>query len=175
MKLRLSTEPADTAKHKCLVLALFADEKPPRGICGFIDWRLNGYISREIKRGGISGKLAERVIIPTPPRLSTELLMICGMGNAAKFSAEQMRRFAHLAIESVDKLLIDDFSLELPGANRVNLALADVAQATAAGFFDYLSQDAKKMNKIKSCLLTVPEQVKEAANGVKSFKSKIKD
>jgi hypothetical protein len=150
MKLRLSTEPADTAKHKCLVLALFADEKPPCGICGFIDWRLNGYISREIKRGGISGKLAERVIIPTPPRLNTELLMICGMGNAAKFSAEQMRRFAHLAIESVDKLLIDDFSLELPGTNRVNLALADVAQATAAGFFDYLSQDAKKneQNKI---------------------------
>jgi len=28
-------------------LGVFADEKPPRGIGGFIDWRLNGMISRE--------------------------------------------------------------------------------------------------------------------------------
>jgi hypothetical protein len=173
MKLQLSTEPADTVKQKCLVLGVFADEKPPRGICGFVDWRLNGYISREIKQGNISGKLAEKILVPAPPRLNAELLMICGMGNASKFTTEQMERFAYLTIESVDKLLLDDFSLELPGPNRVNLPLADVAEATARGFYDYLAQDAKKINKIKSCLLTLPEQSKEATAGVKSFKAKI--
>ena len=175
MKLQLSSEPADTLKHKCLALGVFADEKPPRGICGFIDWRLNGYISREIRQGNISGKLAEKIIIPAPPRLNAEILMICGMGTAAKFSTEQMQRFAHLTIESIDKLLIDDFSLELPGPNRVTLALADVAQAAAAGFFEYLSQDARRMNKIKTCLLMSPAQVKEATIGVKNFKAKIKE
>ncbi len=64
MKLHLSIEPPDVPKHKCLALGIFADEKPPRGICGFIDWRLNGLISREIKRGKINGEFAEKTIIP---------------------------------------------------------------------------------------------------------------
>jgi hypothetical protein len=45
-------------------LGIFSDEKPPRGICGFIDWRLNGLISHQIKQGKIGGKFAEKVIFP---------------------------------------------------------------------------------------------------------------
>jgi len=48
MQVALSTESPDLPAHKCLALGIFSDEKPPRGVCGFIDWRLNGFISREI-------------------------------------------------------------------------------------------------------------------------------
>lgn len=175
MKIRLSAEPADLSKHKCLVLGVFSDEKPPRGICGFVDWRLNGYISREIKQGNIDGKFTEKVIIAFPPRLNSELLMLYGMGNVSKFDKKKIHKFAYQLISAVDKLLIDDFSLELPGADRVNIDTADIAETVAQGFFDYLSENADKINKIKSCLLTYPEQLKEATAGIRRFKSKLKE
>ncbi|MEQ8161652.1 MAG: leucyl aminopeptidase, partial [Smithellaceae bacterium] len=64
MQVTLSTEAPDLPAHKCLALGIFSDEKPPRGVCGFIDWRLNGFISREIKQGRILGRFGEKVIIP---------------------------------------------------------------------------------------------------------------
>lgn len=174
MNIHLSTETPDTSKHKCLVLGIFADERPPRGICGFIDWRLNGLISREIKKGRIAGDFAEKVIIPFPPRINSEILMLCGMGNTSQCSTKQIFQVAYQLIASIDKLQIDDFSFELPDEKRVNLSITEVAEAVASGFFGYLSRDAGNPNKITPRLLTFPEQVKEAAEGIKNFKSKIK-
>jgi hypothetical protein len=71
MKITLSTDAPDLPKHKCLVLGIFSDEKPPRGICGLIDWRLNGMISQEIKQGRITGDFMEKILIPFPRRIGT--------------------------------------------------------------------------------------------------------
>ena len=80
MRLSLSIENPDLPKHPCLALGIFEDEKPPRGIGGFIDWRLNGMLSREIKSGRISGGFKEKVIIPFPGRIGSEILLLFGLG-----------------------------------------------------------------------------------------------
>ena len=174
MKLHLSTEPPDVPKHKCLALGIFADEKPPRGICGFIDWRLNGLISREIKLGKISGEFAEKTIIPFPQRIGAEYLLFFGMGKLARFNT-RIHTAAYQLIAAVDGLLISDFAFELPGENRINLDTAGIAEAMVTGFFDYLSQDAEKLNKMTSRLVTSPAKVKDVSAGIKSFKAKVKD
>src|SRR4030043_383036 len=175
MKLHLSTEPPDVPKHKCLALGIFADEKPPRGICGFIDWRLNGLISREIKQRKISGEFSEKAMIPFPQRIGSELLLLFGMGNLTKFNNERIHDAAYQIMAVIDGLLITDFAFELPDENRIGLDTADVAAAAVSGFFDYLSKDADKLRKMTSCLVTSPSQVKEIALGVKNFKSKVKN
>ncbi len=175
MKIHLTTEPPDVPKHKCLVLGIFADEKPPRGICGFIDWRLNGLISREIKRGKISGEFAEKAIIPFPQRIGAEYLLFFGMGKLTKFNTERIHNAAYQLVAAVDGLLITDFAFELPGENRISLDTAGIAEAMVTGFFDYLSKDAKKLNKMTSRFVTSLAQVKDVSTGIKNFKANVKD
>ena len=53
MQIKLTTESLDRLPHECLVLGFFSDERPPRGNGGFVDWRLNGLVSRLIADGKI--------------------------------------------------------------------------------------------------------------------------
>ncbi len=62
-----------------MALGIFEDEKPPRGIGGLIDWRLNGMLSREIKNGRIGGGFREKVVIPFPERIGSEILLLFGL------------------------------------------------------------------------------------------------
>jgi len=175
MKLHLSTEPPDVPKHKCLALGIFVDEKPPRGICGFIDWRLNGLISREIKREKISGEFAEKAILPFPQRIGAEYLLLFGMGKLARFNAEKIHDAAYQLVAAVDGMLMDEFAFELPGENRISLDTAGIVEAMVTGFFDYLSQHTEKLRKMTSCLVTSPAQVKDVSTGIKNFKANVKD
>src|SRR5664280_2101122 len=95
MQITLSTEAPDLPKYKCLVLGIFSDEKPPRGICGFIDWRLNGFISREIKQGRITGELMEKVAIPFPQRIGAEILILFGLGNLSEINYDRIYSAAY--------------------------------------------------------------------------------
>lgn len=50
MKIKITTASPDALNHDTLILGFFSDERPPRGYCGLVDWRLNGIISTEIAR-----------------------------------------------------------------------------------------------------------------------------
>jgi len=176
MQVILSTESPDLPGHQCLVLGVFSDEKPPRGICGFIDWRLNGFISREIKAGRITGDFLEKVIIPPyPRRINAELLLLCGMGTTTELSYDRISTAARSIMGTVDGLRIKNFAFELPGENREGTATADIVEAMIAGFFEYLSQDIDKLSGTTSCIVTSAAQIKEVSAGIRQFKSRVKD
>jgi hypothetical protein len=155
-------------------LGIFSDEKPPRGICGFIDWRLNGLISREIKQGKIGGKFAEKVIIPFPQRIGTEILMLFGLGSRAAANYDKIQTAAYQVISAVDAMMLNNFAFDLPGENRISMGTADIAEAMVTGFFDYLSKDGKKLSKITPCMITSADHLKEASIGIKNFRAKVR-
>jgi len=174
MQIHLSTEPPDLPKHKCLALGIFSDEKPPRGMCGFIDWRLNGLISHQIKQGKIAGKFAEKVIIPFPQRIGTEILMLFGLGSRSAVNYDKIQTAAYQVISAVDTMLLDNFAFDLPGENRINMDTAEIAEAMVTGFFDYLSKDQKKLAKMTPCIVTSAAQLKDVSAGIKNFKTKVR-
>ena len=175
MQLTLSTEESDRPKHKCLVLCIFSDEKPPRGIGGFIDWRLNGMLSREIKQGRITGDFLEKILMPSPQRLGTEMLFLFGMGKIADTNYDRIYTAAHNLARTVDAMLIHNFSFDLPGVGRSGLTIAGTAEAMITGFFDFLSEDENKLSHMTSCIVTTPDNVKEVSLGIKNFKTNIRD
>jgi hypothetical protein len=175
MQIHLSTEPPDLPKHKCMVLGIFSDEKPPRGICGFIDWRLNGLISREIKQGKIGGEFAEKVIISFPQRIGSEILMLFGLGNRATANYDKIQTSAYQIISAIDTMLLNNFAFDLPGENRISMDTADIAQAMVTGFFDYLSKDEEKLSKMTPCMITSAGHLKEVSIGIKNFQAKVRD
>ena len=175
MQVILSTESPDLPGNKFLALGIFSDEKPPRGICGFIDWRLNGFISQEMKQGRISGKFMEKIVIPFPGRMGTEILFLFGLGPVAKFNYKRIYTSAYQIVGVVDGMLLNNFAFELPGENRGSLATADIVEAMMTGFFDYLSKDIEKPANMTSCIVTSAGNVKEISTGIQHFKSAGKD
>ncbi len=175
MQIILSTETPDLPKHKCLVLGIFSDEKPPRGICGFIDWRLNGMISREIKQGRITGDFMEKILIPFPRRIGSEMLFLFGLGKFSDTNYDRIYTAAHHIARTVDTMLINNFSIDLPGIGRSDLAAAGTVEAMITGFFDFLSEDVDKLASKTCCIVTSPANVEEVSLGIRNFKTNVRD
>jgi hypothetical protein len=175
MQLNLSTENPDLPKHKCLALGIFADEKPPRGICGFIDWRLNGMISREIKQGRISGEFAEKIVIPLPRRIGAEILLLFGLGNISEINYDKLYNAAYAITKSVDGMALNSFAFELYGEGRSNLVTSNIVEAMITGIFDFLSTDVEKLGSMSVCAVTSSINVQEVSHGIKQFKSNVND
>jgi hypothetical protein len=175
MQVILSTESPDLPHHKCLALGIFSDERPPRGICGFIDWRLNGFISREIKQGRINGDFMEKVVIPFPKRIGSEILLLFGLGPLTEFNYDRVYASAFHIIAAVDRMLIKDFAFDLVGENRGPLETAGIVEAMVTGYFDYLSEDITKLTDMTCCIVTSCDHVKEVSQGIQRFKSHVKD
>lgn len=175
MQVIISTESPDLPEHKCLALGIFPDEKPPRGICGFLDWRLNGFISREMKQGKISGEFSEKVIIPFPGRIGAEMLFLFGLGPLAEFTYERIYTSAYEIAGAVDGMLLNNFAFDLPGENRSHLATAGIVEAMMTGFFDYLANDIEKLADMTACMVTSSTTLKEISDGVQHFKANVRD
>lgn len=174
MQLNLSTQPPDQPNHNCLVLGLFSDEKPPRGICGFVDWRLNGMISREIKNSHILGDMKEKVAIPYPGRIASDLLLLLGLGAVSDLTYDRIYEAAYEIVRVVDKMHLRDFAFDLPGDGRSGLATAGAMEAMITGFFDSLSEDISKLTAMRACLVTSSDRLKEVAEGILRFHKNVR-
>ncbi|MEN6469078.1 MAG: M17 family peptidase N-terminal domain-containing protein [Smithella sp.] len=174
MQLNLTTHPPDRQRHKCLALGFFSDEKPPRGICGLMDWRLNGMISQEIKRGRVTGEFKEKVAIPHPDRVHSDVLFLFGLGHIDDLSYDRIYTAAYEMVATVDKMKIRDFAFDLPGEGRSGLTTAGVLEAMITGFFDCLSEDVSKLASMNMCLVTSPERLKDVAAGVAQFHKNVR-
>lgn len=174
MQITLSTQPPDRQKHKCLVLGFFDDEKPPRGICGLMDWRLNSLISREIKQGHIRGEFKEQVAIPWPERIDAEMLFLFGLGDLADLSYDRIYEAAYAVMTAAGRMKLWNFAFDLPGDGRSMLSPAGVLEAMLTGFFDCLSEDISRLTHTNICLVTSPQNLQEVALGMKRFNENVR-
>ena len=175
MQLTISTENPDLPKHKCLALGIFADEKPPRGICGFIDWRLNGMISKEIKRGRISGEFKEKIVIPFPQRIGAEMLLLFGLGNSHDINYDKIYNAAYLIAEAIEGMALHSFAFDICGVGRSSLVTANIVEAMVTGIFDFLSADIEKIANMTACIVASSSHLQEVSLGIKQFKTNVQD
>lgn len=175
MQLILSTENPDLPKHECLALGIFTDEKPPRGTCGFIDWRLNGMISREIKQGVIGGEFMEKILIPYPRRVGAKMLLLFGLGNSYDINYDKIYNAAYLITETIDKMSLNSFGFEICGDGRSNLTTTNIVEAMVTGIFDFLSSDIQKIARMSACLVAKPSSLQDVSAGIQQFKTNVND
>lgn len=176
MQINFSTESADLPLHKCLALGIFSDERPPRGIGGLLDWRLNGFISREIKQGRISGEFQEKVVIPFPGRIGSEILLLFGLGTLNDVNYDRIYTAAYQTVSTVADMQLNNFAVDLPGEGRsATLNAAGIVETMVTGFFDCLSKDIERLSNMTSCFVTTSDKVKEIATGIQRFKSNVHD
>jgi len=144
--------------------------KTPRGVCGFIDWRLDGMISAEIKKGHISGHWEERTVIPFPRKVRSEMLLLFGLGHSREINYDKIYNSAFTIAEVTDKIGLDDFAFELFGKGRSGLETPHIVEAMVTGIFDFVAADIRKLEKKKSCIIASSADLEKSLWGSDNLK-----
>ncbi len=98
-----------------LISGLFVDERPPGGLLGLVDWRMNGDISRRCLDGWVTGVDGERVLMPGRVGLSAERLVVMGLGFRSGFDEGRYTRAIRAFVDVLVGLGPRRVVLELPG------------------------------------------------------------
>ncbi len=133
-----------------LIVNLFEGVTAPNGATGAVDQALNGAISELIAQGDLSGKAGEVAVVYPRGVIPAKRVLVVGLGKAAGFNLEGVRRAAATAIKKAQDLKARHVATIVHGAGIGGLDVAAAAQATTEGSLLALYQfDAQKHNPEK--------------------------
>ena len=175
MRITVTTESLDRLRRECLVLGFFSDERPPRGNGGFVDWRLNGLVSRLIAEGRIRGDFSERVLIESQRRIPPQKIVLFGLGKRGELSYETLREAGARMTETAVRIHCFDFAVEVPAANRSLLETAEMTTAFTTGMFEFLSGDPRAGAAAAPCLLSDESLFQKTLLGIHKLRLNVRD
>jgi hypothetical protein len=146
MKITISTASPDALARETLILGFFSDERPPKGYCGLVDWRLNGVISTEIAAGRISGNFLEKIACSFPGRIRVSRLLLFGMGALTELTYDKLYDAGFEMARTVGGLGATDLALPMPAAGRGPLKLPGMTEAMVTGIFDGCAQEPDRLS-----------------------------
>ena len=139
MDLRFTTpqlRQLDLSGTEVLVASLAADERPPHGVAGLVDWRLAGRISQLIQSGFAAGSVGEVLLVPGRPKLPFDKLLVFGVGAQRDFDEGVFRAVIDRILHTLEGLRARTAVVELPGRHFDALAperAADILLERAGG------------------------------------------
>lgn len=101
-----------------LAIPLAADERPPRGTAGLIDYRLAGRVSEAIETGALRGEVGEKVFLSGRPKLPFDRIFLYGQGDLDRFNPHIYAGLIDQILETLDNLGVRRAVVELPGRAR---------------------------------------------------------
>lgn len=130
----------DGLRAEILVGSLGSDERPPAGVCGLMDWRLEGRITRLCETGVLTGARGERLLLMPRVRLSAERVLIWGLGPVlGSPTSPDDADPAAAYLEAIDDLArvlgglrVQAAAIELPGRHLEKLPAVDAVTAWLA-------------------------------------------
>lgn len=175
MQIRISTKSLDVLDHEGLVLGFFSDERPPRGYCGLVDWRLNGVISTKMAKGKITGVFMEKVLIAPYQRIPSSKILLFGLGKSTELTCDTLYMAGYNISETITKIGCKDFAFDIPVVGRCSLEVPLMTEAMIAGCFDFLSKDIEELNSVLPCVLGDESCFDEIVLGLHKFKVSVKE
>ena len=175
MKIKISQASPDTLCHDTLILGFFSDERPPKGYCGLVDWRLNGMISNEIVRGRISGDFQEKLLCAFPGRIRISRLLLFGLGSLSLLTYDRLYNAGYQMAETATGIQTTDLAFPIPAAGRGVLKLSGMVEAMLTGLFDGF---ACKPEEPSAILLEIPvreDHADEIRAGLGGFRDHVGD
>ncbi|MFH1263575.1 MAG: M17 family peptidase N-terminal domain-containing protein [Pseudomonadota bacterium] len=116
MRAEKFTKPLDDLQTDLIVVTLYENERPPRGVHGLIDWRLHGFISRAILSGTVAGVENESVLMPLGRKLPARRLLVLGLGKKETYDLARARHTAYRLGKTVAQLCANDVAVFFPPA-----------------------------------------------------------
>jgi len=180
MDVILSTEGIDLQKCDVLVTGFFQDERPLRGSSGWMDWRLNGMLSRFLIEKRLNGDWQEATLIPSQGRVMPRMILLLGLGKVREYSYLRLRELSPYLLVTLKKLNISNVCLSLPYEESYNVDCGKLAEVLIEGIADCLDLDQYLFNKewIKTLRLFFAEgeeRFPEILLGVQTAQSILED
>jgi hypothetical protein len=138
MDIILSTEKTDVQECDVLVTGFFQDERPLKGSSGWMDWRLNGLLSRFLIEKRLTGDWQEKTLIPSQGRVMPRMVLLLGLGKVKEYSYLRMREISPYILEILRKLNTSSFCLSLPHEESYNVDCGKLAEVLIEGIADCL-------------------------------------
>jgi hypothetical protein len=169
MKIKISTASPDTLVRETLILGFFSDERPPKGYCGLVDWRLNGMISAEIARGRISGVFLEKIACAFPRRIHISRLLLLGLGALSELTYDRLYNAGFEMARTIDGIGATDLAIPVPAAGRGPLHIAGMTEALITGIFDGYPEDAERRSSLCLEIPAQAEHTDQIRKGLEQF------
>ena len=144
MKIKISTASPEALARETLILGFFSDERPPKGYCGLVDWRLNGMISTAIAGERISGTFLEKIAYAFPTRIHASRLLLFGLGAVSDLTYDRLYNAGFEMAKTVNGIGATDLAIPMPAAGRGPLQLAGMTEALITGIFDGCAHEPEK-------------------------------
>jgi len=112
----------DLLGTEVIVAAIAADERPPHGVAGLVDWRLAGRVSALLESGFAQGVVGEVVLIPGRPKLPFDKVLLFGIGPRQDFNEAIFRTVVVRILKTLEGLRARTAVVELPGRHFDGIA-----------------------------------------------------
>lgn len=178
MDVIISKEAVDLQESDLLVAPFFQDERPLRGSIGWIDWRLNGILSRLLIDNKLKGEWREKILIPSEGRISPRLILLIGLGEVRGYSYLTVREIVPFIMGTLKNLKASHLCLSLPFGEEYNVDCGKLTAVLLEGITDRLDQYPSDREWVESLTLSFgegEERFSEILYGVQTAKSILKD
>jgi hypothetical protein len=142
MEVILSTLQADAYECEILVVGFFEDERPLRGSTGWVDWRLNGVLSRYLLEKKLLGIWKEMTLIPSQARILSPLILLVGLGKIREYSYLRLRELFPFLLETLKKLKVSKICFSLPEDGEHQVEAGKLAEVLMEGIADGMDESA---------------------------------
>jgi hypothetical protein len=180
MDVILSKEKVDVQECDVLVTGFFKDERPLKGSSGWIDWRLNGMLSRFLMEKKLTGAWKETILIPSQGRIIPRMILLMGLGLVKEYSYLRLRDLPPHLLETLKKLDASNVCLSLPYEESTSVDCGKLAEVLIEGIADCFDLSGYPFNEewIKNLRLYFAEGEEnffEILVGVQTAKSILED
>jgi len=176
MDIILSKERVDVQECDVLVTGFFKDERPLKGSSGWIDWRLNGKLSRLLMEKKLTGDWKEATLIPTQGRVLPRLTLLLGLGEVKEYNYLRLRELPPHLLEILKKLDAINVCLSLPYEESYHVSCGKLAEVLIKGIADCLNLSGYPFNgewikKLRLHFAEGEEHLSEVLSGVQTAKT----
>jgi hypothetical protein len=147
MDIILSNKGIDVQECDVLVTGFFQDERPLKGSSGWMDWRLNGMLSRFLIEKRFTGDWQEATLIPSQGRVMPRMILLLGLGMVREYSYLRLRELSPFLLETLKKLSISNICLSLPYEESYNVDCGKLAEVLIESIADCLDLDQYSFNQ----------------------------
>lgn len=121
----------DAAVGDMVVVTLFDEDRPPRGLAGLLDWRMDGLLSRirvltvhpEWSNPHVSGlmlrpfpaDLGQKLLVPVSRKLRFQWALVVALGSKTRYDLAAYRQAVQVILEGAGQLRCQSVALQLPG------------------------------------------------------------
>lgn len=106
----------DATRGDAIAVFCFVDQRPLKGVAGYLDWRLCGALSRAIESGRFRCEPGEVMLLPATGRIRDKRIFVFGLGRVRDATPDALGKAGRTAVEVAVRAGVAELALAAPRA-----------------------------------------------------------